>query len=618
MAWPDCVGRSERSATRCRSVYEFSGTKAEAWGRVQRPFFALPVPSFAAEMRSRENTLDSFVQGARKLYSLPAVAVEVLSLTDDPKADSTRLKACIERDPALTARLLRVVNSSLFGLVRPVADLSQAIAMLGANALKLLVLGFSLPEQLFAAKASDVLRLYWRRALTRAVAARDLAALIKDKHGDEAFIAGLLGDLGILVFVQEGEDRYLRLFLRARDEGTPLVEAERRVYGFNHVELTTRILAEWKLPPTIVEAVRGGFKETADDALAPALAAGDAHLAGVGRSTARVLCCANMLAELLVEERTELWPELLDLADEEWRLGADRLAELSESLEEKVAHLAKALNLELADGRCYRDTLERARKKMIAVSEDAAEEIVRLRREPTAESTNGPTNDPEQDLLRDAEALEREVESAQRNAAALTSAHHALRHETARLATSVGAKASTAVKDASVAGPTAPAKPIAPAKKDELESAVKRAVADCRVARIPLSLVFIALDRFEESVEEFGMLWGQYASRTLAEVCTATDWPKLRVAAAGEGGRALILPGADRVVASRIVSEVIQRYRKLCPLDETGSTTLSTGTATVAMPARNFPADELLAAARRCLYAAQVAAGDNSKSIEIS
>jgi len=569
-------------------------------------------------MRSRENTLDSFVQGARKLYSLPAVVVEVLSLTDDPKADSTRLKACIERDPALTARLLRVVNSSLFGLVRPVADLSQAIAMLGANALKLLVLGFSLPEQLFAAKASDVLRLYWRRALTRAVAARDLAALIKDKHGDEAFIAGLLGDLGILVFVQEGEDRYLRLFLRARDEGTPLVEAERRVYGFNHVELTARILTEWKLPPTIVEAVRGGFKETADDALAPARAAGDAILARAGRSMARVLCCANMLAELLVEERTELWPELLDLADEEWRLGADRLAELSDTLEEKVAHLAKALNLELTDGRCYRDTLERARKKMIAVSEDAAEEIVRLRREPTAESTNGPTNDPEQDLLRDAEALEREVESAQRNAAALTSAHHALRHETARLATSVGAKASTAVKDASVAGPTAPAKPIAPAK-GELESALKRAVAECRIARIPLSLAFVALDRFEESVEEFGMLWGQYASRTLAEVCTATDWPRLRVVAMGDdGGRALILPNADRVVASRIVSEVIQRYRKLCPLDETGSTTLSTGTATVAMPARNFPADELLAAARRCLYAAQVAAGDNSKSIEIS
>jgi HD-like signal output (HDOD) protein/GGDEF domain-containing protein len=550
-------------------------------------------------MRSRETTLEAFVQGARKLYSLPAVAVEVLSLTDDPKTDALRLKTCIERDPALTARLLRVVNSSLFGLVRPVADLSQAIAMLGANALKLLVLGFSLPEQLFAQKASDVLRLYWRRALTRAVAARDLAALIKDKHGDEAFIAGLLGDLGILVFVQEGEDRYLRLFLRARDEGMPLVEAERRVYGFNHVELTARLLEEWKLPTAIVDAVRGGFQETADASQATSPSS---------KGPRTILCCANMLAELLVAERTELWPELLDIADEEWRLGADRVAELSESLEEKVAHLAKALNLELADSRCYRDTLERARKKMIAASEDAAEEIVRLRREPTSE--------PEADLLNDAKSLENDVADAQRSAAALTSAHHALRQDAARLATSVGAKAATAVKEAPAAVP--PAAPAPAAKLNELDAVLRRAVAECHVARIPLSLSIVALNRFDESVDEFGQMWGQYASRTLAEVCAATEWPRLRVVADGEGRRALILPDADRVQASRIMADVMQRYRLLSPHDEAGSTTLSTGTATVSMPARNFPADALSAAARRCLSTAQMFSGDNTKSIEIS
>lgn len=559
-------------------------------------------------MRSRETTLEAFVQGARKLYSLPAVAVEVLSLTDDPKADATRLKTCIERDPALTARLLRVVNSSLFGLVRPVADLSQAVAMLGANALKLLVLGFSLPEQLFAQKASEVLRLYWRRALTRAVAARDLAALIKDKHGDEAFIAGLLGDLGILVFVQEGEDRYLRLFLRARDEGMPLVEAERRVYGFNHIELTARLLEEWKLPTAIVDAVRGGFQETADE---PRMQQSNSAASAKSTSTRgprTILCCANMLAELLVAERTELWPELLDIADEEWRLGADRLAELSESLEEKVAHLAKALNLELADSRCYRDTLERARKKMIAASEDAAEEIVRLRREPTSE--------PEADLLNDAKSLENDVADAQRSAAALTIAHHALRQDAARLATSVGAKVATAVKEAPAAVP--PAAPAPAAKLNELDAVLRRAVAECHVARIPLSLSIVALNRFDESVAEFGQMWGQYASRTLAEVCAATEWPRLRVVADGEGRRALILPDADRVQASRIVADVMQRYRLLSPHDEAGSTTLSTGTATVSMPARNFPADALSAAARRCLSTAQMFSGDNTKSIEIS
>lgn len=567
-----------------------------AWGRVSRSrSYPFRFSTFVV-MRSRESTLEQFVQAARKLYTLPAVAVEVLTLTDDPKADHARLKTCIERDPALTARLLRVVNSSLFGLARPVADLTQAIAMLGANALRLLVLGFTLPEQLFATKASEVLRLYWRRALTRAVAARDLAAAVRNKHGDEAFIAGLLGDIGILVLVQEGEDRYLRLFRRAQDEATSLAEAERRMYGFDHTELTARILSEWKLPPTIVDAVRGGFKESFA-----------AEQATARSPLVKILCGANMLGELLVEERTELWPELLDIAEEEWRLGADRLAEVSEALQEKVDHLAKALNLELEDSRCYRDTLDRARRKLIEASEGAAEEIVRLRREPHTEAKR----EPEAELLAEAEALENDVEQARRDAALLSGAHQAILNDASRPTGSRGAKKATGA-------PSAVAPAAATTKKNELDTTLRRAVIECRQAREPLSLVLVELDRFDESVAEFGLLWGQYASKALADVCATTEWPRARVVAEQDGRRALILPDADRVEASRITAELLRRYRLLCPHEEAGSTTLSTGTATVSMPARNFPADALVAAARRCLYAAQLAAGDNSKSIEIS
>ncbi|MCH8042607.1 MAG: HDOD domain-containing protein, partial [Planctomycetes bacterium] len=90
-------------------------------------------------MTSRD-ALDPFVERAKSLYSLPAVAMEVLRLTDHPKVDVPALKNCIENDPALTTKLLRVVNSSLFGLSREVNDLNQALALLGIKPLKLLVL----------------------------------------------------------------------------------------------------------------------------------------------------------------------------------------------------------------------------------------------------------------------------------------------------------------------------------------------------------------------------------------------------------------------------------------------------------------------------------------------
>ena len=73
------------------------------------------------------------------LYSLPAVAMEVLALARDPALDAADLKASLERDPALAAKVLRVVNSSLFGLAHPVSSLNQAITMLGLRPLKIAI-----------------------------------------------------------------------------------------------------------------------------------------------------------------------------------------------------------------------------------------------------------------------------------------------------------------------------------------------------------------------------------------------------------------------------------------------------------------------------------------------
>ena len=109
--------------------------------------------------------IDELVRRARSLYTLPAVASEVIELTSNPKVDAAALKECIQTDPALTAKLLRVVNSSLFGLSREVCDLNQALALLGTKPLKLLVLGFSLPENLFAEVAREQLDWYWSTTL---------------------------------------------------------------------------------------------------------------------------------------------------------------------------------------------------------------------------------------------------------------------------------------------------------------------------------------------------------------------------------------------------------------------------------------------------------------------
>jgi HD-like signal output (HDOD) protein len=163
------------------------------------------------------------------MYTLPAVAMQVVELTNRPTIDVVALKECIQNDPALTTKILRVANSSLFGLPSKVRDLNQALTLIGSTRLKLMVLGFSLPDELLSNLDMDVLKNYWRHALVKAVAAREISEMVWKIPGDEAFIAGLLQDVGMLALIQDlgrpyvafldrrsGRVRKLNAWLRSR------------------------------------------------------------------------------------------------------------------------------------------------------------------------------------------------------------------------------------------------------------------------------------------------------------------------------------------------------------------------------------------------------------------
>lgn len=300
-----------------------------------------------------DTALDAFVRQARPLYTMPAVALEVLRLADDPRTDAARLKACIERDPALTAKLLRIVNSSLFGPARAVTDLAQAVTLLGVKPLKLLVLGFCLPERLFHDRAGDVLQRYWRCTLSRAVAARELAIVAQLEHAEEAFLCGLLADVGMLLLLHEDNAHYVPL-MRAFDDRRELRQAERRAFGFDHVELTLRLLAEWRLPEPLIETIR-----TADAYDAP-------HLLS---PTARVLRTAELLTTLVAEERAEVLPQVEHIVAHEYRLSTDQLNDLTRRIEEQTLQLAEALHVPLTAP--PRALAVEARRRMVSAAEAA-------------------------------------------------------------------------------------------------------------------------------------------------------------------------------------------------------------------------------------------------------
>ncbi len=543
--------------------------------------------------------LDCLVAKAGGLYSLPAVAMEVLELTSNPKVDVHALKQCIENDPALTTKVLRVVNSSLFGLSREVSDLNQALALLGTKPLKLLVLGFSLPERLFDGVATEILGWYWRHTLTKAVAAREISETLKRPSGDEAFIAGLLQDLGILLLLQELRDPYIQFLEKVRTNARDLAALETASLGFDHTKLTSRLLEHWGLPQALVEAVQRADPKA--PSLSPPSAAPLAH----------ILHLAELVAQLVADGCSEALGELLAIGDESCGLTREQLEQLVGDLEAKVAQLAEVLSLRLPEGRDYRDVLVEAHKQLARVAAETAQDLIR--HEAGWETLEAGSEALVHEFQSLSEALDRVakadsapgVQPAPEPAAVPTSAQPA----PASAAWSASPETSRAA-----AGPSLAAE-IDPGLMGQLHAAI----ANSRQWQCPLTLLLVELDDVPTLTLTCGVDGFEKVRRFLQAACRDLGHPGTICLPYEDHGFAVILPDCERQPAVRYANELIDRVRQA---GAGGSScrwpafSVSVGAATVSVPPKNFPPEDLFEKAQRCLFGAHASGGGVAKSIE--
>jgi len=562
----------------------------------------IPARPDTSSMSNPNETLDRLAERAGQLYSLPAVAMKVLELTSNPQIDTRALKECIENDPALTGKLLRVVNSSLFGLSRQVSDLNQALALLGTKPLKLLVLGFSLPAGLYAGVAADVLARYWRHTLTKAVGARELSETLWTLPGDEAFIAGLLQDIGMLVLIQQLGEPYLQFVEKAVAAGGDLKPLETEAMGFDHAMLSARLLAQWGLPEALVFAVSPGAPGREQPELTPA-----------EESLPAILDLAGLLARLLADEQKAVLPELLEAGHRLGRLGPQQLESLVERLREKVGQLADVFNLQLPEGMDYRDLLVEAHAQLSTVAAEAAGEMAGGR---SADET-----EPAQVRLADETlALADETLALADAVAALGEGPDALAvpavQPVATTADTIGQTAAASARHS--AGP-AVATVRSRSTDPGLVGHLQRMVMSCRSLRCGLSLLLAEPVEADQLVPSLGPAGVEQLRNQLQQACLDMDHSGQSCVPYGEYGFALILPNCERSTAVDYGYEISERLRAATvpAADGFGQVIAAVGVATVALPPKNFPAGELLAAAERCLFASLASDGRVVKSIEI-
>ncbi|MDH5472702.1 MAG: HDOD domain-containing protein [Gammaproteobacteria bacterium] len=201
--------------------------------------------------------IDKLVAKNKKLGSLPEVVHRVFAAMDDPNSTATQIGKVINEDPALTGRLLKLVNSPFYGFRSKIDTVFRAIALIGHNELRSVVLATS-ALKVFSGIPSDLVNmsLFWKRSLYMAVVARVLAAFKREKEIERFFIAGLLHDLGSLLLYLELPDEMTNAMTRNKNERIPLWEAEKDELGYDHAEVGGALLKSWNLPPVLCEAVR--------------------------------------------------------------------------------------------------------------------------------------------------------------------------------------------------------------------------------------------------------------------------------------------------------------------------------------------------------------------------
>lgn len=202
-------------------------------------------------------SLEKLIDRSGKLGSLPAIVYRVFDVMDDPKSTATQIGRVINDDPALTARLLKLVNSPFYGFSRKVDTVYRAVALIGHKELRSVVVAAS-AIKVFDGIPSELVSMpvFWKRSLTTAVVARVLAAFKREKEIERYFIAGLLHDIGSLLLYLQLPEEMTQVLHQYRADGVDLIKAEKEVMGYDHAEVGGALLKKWNLPPLICGAVR--------------------------------------------------------------------------------------------------------------------------------------------------------------------------------------------------------------------------------------------------------------------------------------------------------------------------------------------------------------------------
>lgn len=191
------------------------------------------------------------------LPTLPTVVAKMIELVDNPRTSASSLARLIASDQALTARILKLANSAYYGFSREISTVNMAIVVLGFNTVKDMGLSLSVFEAFKSDKGDtsfDLTR-FWEHSIACGIASRMLARGYRTRYSAEAFVAGLLHDIGKVILNQYFKNEFSSI-IAAQKEGVTLEDAEVEVIGTTHSQIGAWLADKWNLPRIISRTIK--------------------------------------------------------------------------------------------------------------------------------------------------------------------------------------------------------------------------------------------------------------------------------------------------------------------------------------------------------------------------